>query len=78
MTRMTGVLSSDDIEQHDRAVLLFLAGLFASERQVRGLYDFSQVEALAVPNSKLSLRCKRAGVMRRSSRGRDFFFPSYS
>ena len=63
MTRLTGVLSSEDIEQHDRAVLLFLAGLFASERQVRGLYDFSQVEALAVPDSKITQRGQRPAII---------------
>ena len=63
MTRLTGVLSSEDIEEHDRSVLLFLAGLFASERQVRGLYDFSQVEALAVPISKMTQRGQRPAII---------------
>ena len=63
MTRVSGVLSSEDIAEHDRAVLLFLAGLFASERQVRGLYDFSQVEALAVPASKITQRGQRPAII---------------
>src|SRR5476649_822037 len=63
MTRLTGVLSSEDIEEHDRSVLLFLAGLFASERKVRGLYDFSQVEALAVPISKMTQRGQRPAII---------------
>ena len=63
MTRITGVLSSEDIEQHDRAVLLFLAGLFTGERKVRGLYDFSQVEALAVPISKITQRGQRPAII---------------
>ena len=63
MTRVSGVLSSEDIAEHDRAVLLFLAGLFASERQVRGLYDFSEVEALAVPTSKITQRGQRPAII---------------
>ncbi len=63
MTRITGVLSSEDIEAHDRSVLNFLAGIFASERQVRGLYDFSAVEALAVPISKIDQRGQRPAII---------------
>jgi hypothetical protein len=63
MTRITGVLSSEDIEQHDRAVLMFLAGLFASEPKVRGLYDFSAVEAVAVPVSKTHQRGQRPAII---------------
>lgn len=56
MTKVTGVLSSEDLDAHDLAVLLFLAGLFAGERPVRALYDFSAVEALAVPISRINQR----------------------
>ena len=63
MTRITGVLSSEDIEEHDRAVLNFLAGLFAREQKVRGLYDFSAVEALAVPISKINQRGQRPAII---------------
>ena len=63
MTRVTGVLSSEDLEEHDRAVLLFLAGLFASERAVRGLYDFSGVATLAVPVSRINLRGQRPAII---------------
>jgi len=63
MTRITGVLSSEDIEAHDRAVLNFLAGLFASDQKVRGLYDFSAIEALAVPISKIEQRGQRPAII---------------
>jgi hypothetical protein len=56
MTRVSGVLSSEDLDAHDLAVLLFLAGLFAADQPVRGLYDFSGVEALAVPISRINQR----------------------
>jgi hypothetical protein len=63
MTRISGVFSSEDIEQHDRAVLNFIAGLFASEQKVRGLYDLSGVEALAVPVSKINQRGQRPAII---------------
>ena len=56
MTQVTGVLSSEDLDAHDLSVLLFLAGLFAGNHPVRGLYDFSAVEALAVPISRINQR----------------------
>ena len=63
MTRITGVLSSEDIEQHDRAVLMFLAGLFASSNKVRGIYDFSAVESVAIPISKTYQRAQRPAII---------------
>jgi hypothetical protein len=52
LTRVFGVLSSADIAEHDRALLNFLAG----KESVRGLYDFSAIDALAVPISKINQR----------------------
>ena len=43
MVRITGVLSSEDIDTHDRVVLRFLAG----KEDVRAIYDLSGVETLA-------------------------------
>ena len=63
MTRVTGVLSSEDIDAHDLAVLLFMAGLMAGERPVRGLYDFSAVEALAVPRSRTNQFGQRPAII---------------
>jgi len=63
MTCISGVFSSEDIEQHDRAVLNFLAGLFVSEQKVRGLYDLSGVEVLAVPVSKINQRGQRPAII---------------
>ena len=52
LTRVSGVLSSEDIAEHDRVLLHFLAG----KEGVRGLYDFSAIDALAVPISKINQR----------------------
>jgi hypothetical protein len=59
MTRITGVLSSQDIGDHDRALLNFLAG----KEGVRGLYDLSLVDALAVPISKINQRGQRPAII---------------
>jgi len=59
MVRVTGVLSSEDIETHDRVVLRFLAG----KSDVRAIYDLSGVEALAVPTSKIAQRGQRPAIV---------------
>jgi hypothetical protein len=59
MARATGVLSSEDIETHDRAVLRFLAG----RSGVRAIYDLSGVDALAVPTSKIAQRGQRPAMI---------------
>lgn len=53
MVRMSGVMSSQDFDTHDQAVLAFLA---SEGNDVRGLYDFSGVDAVAVPASKVMQR----------------------
>ena len=59
MVKVTGVLSSEDIETHDRVVLHFLAG----KSDVRAIYDLSGVEALAVPTSKIAQRGQRPAIV---------------
>lgn len=59
MARITGVLSSEDIATHDRVVLRFLAG----KDGVRAIYDLSNVEALAVPASKIAHRGQRPAIV---------------
>ena len=59
MTEVAGVLSSEDIAEHDRALLDFLPG----KEGIRGLYDFSKVEALAVPISKINQRGQRPAII---------------
>ena len=59
MVRVTGVLSSQDFDIHDRAVLAFLA----REGIVRGLYDFSGVDAVAVPASRIVQRGQAPSII---------------
>jgi len=59
LTRITGVLSSEDIAEHDRALLHFLAG----KQGVRGLYDFTAIEALAIPISKINQRGQTPAII---------------
>lgn len=59
LVRVSGVMSSEDIAEHDRALLNFLAG----KEGVRGLYDFSSIDALAVPISKINQRGQRPAMI---------------
>ncbi|UYN96127.1 MAG: hypothetical protein KIT25_04045 [Enhydrobacter sp.] len=59
LVRISGVMSSQDFETHDRNVLTFLA----REGAVRGLYDFSAVDAVAVPISKVMQRGQAPSII---------------
>lgn len=59
LTRLSGVMSSEDIAEHDRTLLNFLAG----KQGVRGLYDFSSIDALAVPISKINQRGQTPAII---------------
>ena len=59
LTRISGVLSSEDIAEHDRTLLNFLAG----KEGVRGLYDFTAIDALAIPISKINQRGQRPAII---------------
>ncbi|MBS0540042.1 MAG: hypothetical protein JSR47_14850 [Proteobacteria bacterium] len=54
----TGVMSSEELAEHDRLLLHFLAG----RDGVRGLYDLTAVEALAVPVSRINQRGQRPSM----------------
>jgi hypothetical protein len=57
--RLSGVLSSQDFESHDQTVLAFLA----REGGVRGLYDFSGVDVVAVPATKVVQRGQTPSII---------------
>lgn len=59
MVRISGVMSSQDFDTHDQSVLAFLA----REGSVRGLYDFSGVDAVAVPASKVVQRGQAPSII---------------
>jgi hypothetical protein len=59
MARATGVFSSDDITALDAAIVRFVS----REGDLRGILDFTAVEALAVSASRLAVRGRQPPVM---------------
>jgi hypothetical protein len=56
LTRYSGVFSSDDISSHDE----FVAGFIAREGiYLRTIFDFTAVEAVAIPRQRLLERGKK-------------------
>lgn len=49
-----GIFASTEMEELDRTVIGFLA----REGSVRSIYDYSEVEALALPHSRLVQRAQ--------------------
>jgi hypothetical protein len=63
--RFTGVFTTDDFGQLDGALIHFLSGEgqpFAD--RVRGIYDLSAVEAIAVPQSRAAEQASRPPIVR--------------
>ncbi|MFI5001065.1 MAG: hypothetical protein ACHQK9_14400 [Reyranellales bacterium] len=56
---MTGVFSSDDIAAIDAAVL----GFVSREGAVRGVLDFTGVEAMAVSDSRIAVRGQQPSIV---------------
>jgi hypothetical protein len=59
LVRYVGVFTSDDVVQLDRAVIEFVA----QAGPVRGLLDFSSIEAFAVPHTLLAERGRQLAIM---------------
>ena len=49
---VSGIFASDEMEELDRVVI----GFIARHGQMRGIYDYTDVEAMAVPDSRLIQR----------------------
>jgi hypothetical protein len=62
MAEVTGIFSSQDMAELDAAVILFLSRL--GDASVRAVFDFSAVEAFAVPESKIAERALRPPIVR--------------
>jgi hypothetical protein len=58
LAHFSGVFSSEDIEEVDRAVIAFTA----REGPSHGLLDFTEVEAVSVPLSRLVLRSQQPAI----------------
>jgi hypothetical protein len=59
-TTSSGIFASQDIEELDRAVIEFVA----RQGQVRCIYDYTEVEALAVPESLMARRAQQPLIVR--------------
>jgi hypothetical protein len=57
---VSGIFSSEDMEEVDRAVIKFVA----REGQMRGIFDCTEVEAFAVPDSRFAQRAQQPPIMR--------------
>ena len=57
---VSGIFASEDLDAVDHAVL----GFVAREGQVRSIYDFSAVEAFAVPASRIVMRAQQPAIVR--------------
>jgi hypothetical protein len=60
LVTVTGIFSSVDMEELDRVVIDALA----REGQLRGIFDYTDVEAFAVPESRLIQRAQQPAIMR--------------
>jgi hypothetical protein len=57
---VTGIFASDEMMELDRVVIDALA----CEGPMRGIYDYSDVEAFAVPTSRLVQRAQQPAILR--------------
>lgn len=61
----TGVIATQDLLDLDTALIAFLAREeMADQSSIRGLYDFSKVAAIAVPQTKAAERGNRSAILR--------------
>jgi len=63
MARVGGIFASDDMTELDNAVIRFLSRQH-DDALVRGLYDFTEVQAISVPASKFAERGLRPPIVR--------------
>lgn len=52
---VSGIFASEDMDELDNAVIEFVA----RHGPVRGIFDYSEVEAIAVPDSRLAERAQQ-------------------
>jgi hypothetical protein len=56
---VSGIFASEDLDALDHAVLEFVG----REGQVRSIYDFTAIEAFAVPHSRMILRAQQPAIV---------------
>jgi hypothetical protein len=57
---VSGIFASTDLEEIDRTVISFLA----REGSVRSIYDYTDVQTLAMPHSRLVQRAQQPAIVR--------------
>jgi len=57
---VSGIFASDEMAELDRVVIEFIA----RHGQMRGIYDYADVEAMAVPQTRLLQRAQQPAIMR--------------
>jgi hypothetical protein len=63
--KATGVIATQDLLDLDIALIAFLAREETADGpSIRGLYDFSEIAAIAVPQTKAAARGSRAAIVR--------------
>jgi hypothetical protein len=63
--KATGVIATQDLLDLDMASISLLARAeTADEASIRGLYDFGEVAAIAVPQTKAAARGSRSAIVR--------------
>jgi hypothetical protein len=63
--KAAGVVATQDLLDLDMALIAFLAREETADRpSIRGLYDFSEVAAIAVPQTKVAERGSRSAIVR--------------
>jgi hypothetical protein len=56
---VSGIFASEDMDELDNALVEFVA----HHGQVRGIFDYSHVEAIAVPDSRLAERAQQPSTI---------------
>ena len=57
---VSGIFASEEMEELDRVVI----GFVSRHGQMRGIYDYTDVEAMAVPHTRLMQRAQQPAIMR--------------
>jgi hypothetical protein len=64
LVRVTGIFSSQDITDVDQMVIQFLATHErAGEKSIRGIFDYSTIEALSAPASRMAERSRHPAIV---------------
>lgn len=63
MAKLAGVFSSEDAQEMDAALIRFMSRAEAPG-EIRGIFDYHEVEAMAVPRSRMIERAAQPPIIR--------------